>query len=121
MFGITILNRKVEFKIKYIITIYIILLINPYYIFNIGVIFSFLSILSIHLFYSIINSFIYVKLNIKSKNKVLIFIIENISLTLSAQLLIIPFQVYYFQLHYLCSFQLCHIADHVLEPDLYVL
>lgn len=97
MFGITILNRKVEFKIKYIITIYIILLINPYYIFNIGVIFSFLSILSIHLFYSIINSFIYVKLNIKSKNKVLIFIIENISLTLSAQVLIIPFQVYYFQ------------------------
>ncbi|MBO5477278.1 MAG: ComEC/Rec2 family competence protein [Clostridia bacterium] len=103
MFAITTLNKKVDFKTKYIATIYIILLINPYYIFNIGVIFSFLSIFSIQLFYTTISSWFYIKFNVKRnnknniKNKIICFIIENIYLTLSAQVLIIPFQVYYFQ------------------------
>lgn len=97
MYVVAILKKKTSFKFKYIIAMYIILCINPYYIFNIGVIFAFLSILSIHLFYSIISSWIYVKFKVKTKNKIARFIIENISLTLSAQVLLIPFQVYYFQ------------------------
>lgn len=99
MFAISTINKKIDFKVKFLITVYIILIINPYYIFNIGVIFSFLSILSIQLFYSIINSWFNIKFEIKSdnKNKIIGFIIENISLTLSAQILLIPFQIYYFQ------------------------
>lgn len=97
MFVINTLKKKVDFKTKFIITLYIIFLINPYYIFNIGVIFSFLSILSIHLFYITISSWFYIKFKVKSNNKIIRFIIENISLTLSAQVLLIPFQVYYFQ------------------------
>ena len=44
-------------ELKVIISIYILVLINPYNIFNISLIFSYLSILSIMFFYNNINSF----------------------------------------------------------------
>lgn len=95
MYILSLFNNKMNFYKKYLISLMVILTLNPYYIFNVGIIFSFLSILSIKIFYSIINS--YFELKIKSKNKVLRYIIQNISMTLSSQILILPFQLYYFQ------------------------
>lgn len=94
MFILSNINKKLTFLQKFLISLYIVLLINPYYIFNLGVIFSFLSLLSINMFYSLINSFFTSK--IKSKNKIVISVISNISLTISSQILILPFQLYYF-------------------------
>lgn len=95
MYLLSIINNKINFKIKYLLTLFFILILNPYYIFNIGIIFSFLSVLSIKLFNDTITSWLEIK--IKMKSKVVKYIILNISLTLSAQILIIPFQLYYFQ------------------------
>ena len=74
---------------RYAIALYIVLVINPYYIFNIGVIFSFLSILGIIIFYSRINSF----LKTKFKSKLFSSVINSISTTLSSQIFIIPFEI----------------------------
>lgn len=74
---------------RYVIALYIVLVINPYYIFNIGVIFSFLSILGIMIFYSRINSF----LKTKFKSKFFSSVINSISTTLSSQIFIIPFEI----------------------------
>ena len=95
MYIISFFNNKLTIKQKLAITYLIILIINPYYLFNIEIIFSFLSILGINIFYSIINSWLNIK--IKCKNKVIKYILSNISLTISSQILIIPFQLYYFQ------------------------
>lgn len=94
MFFLSNIKKKLSFIQKYVICLYIILIINPYYIFNIGVLFSFLSLLSIKIFYSMVNSI--VKNKMKIKNKFIIYIIDNISLTISSQILILPLQVFYF-------------------------
>ena len=67
------------------------LVINPYYVFNIGVIFSFLSVISIRVFNPVISSFINVKLKINNE-----YLVSNISLSISSLVLIFPFQAYYF-------------------------
>ena len=69
MYIISFFNNKLTIKQKLAITYLIILIINSYYLFNIGIIFSFLSILGINIFYSIINSWLNIK--IKCKNKVI--------------------------------------------------
>lgn len=88
-------TTKFSFKKRYAITLYLVLLVNPYNIFNVGVIFSFLSVLGIHLFYNLFFS--YFKVNLKLKRKFAIKIYSNISLTISSQVLIFPFLIYYFQ------------------------
>lgn len=95
MYFLSIINKKINFKEKYILTLFFILILNPYYVFNIGIIFSFLSVLSIKLFNNTIKSWLEIRFN--SNDKIIKYIIQNISLTLSAQILIIPFQIYYFQ------------------------
>lgn len=94
MFFLANINKNYSYFKRYLVSLYIIVMINPYYIFNVGIILSFLSVLSIKLFYSLINS--YIKINVKSKNIFLQSVIDNISLTLSSQILIIPVQMYYF-------------------------
>lgn len=94
MFLLSTVNKNYSYFKRYAISLAIVILINPYYIFNVGIILSFLSVLSIKVFYSIINS--YIKVKIKNKKSILNYIIDNISLTLSSQILIIPVQVYYF-------------------------
>ena len=89
-----IYKNSVFFK-RWIITAIIILIINPYYILNISIIFSFLSVLSMYIFNSQIESKIYAVAKIKSRG-VVKEIIENISMTISSQILIVPFQIYYF-------------------------
>ena len=85
-------NRYKNVYKRYIISAIIVYIINPYYVFNIGVIFSFLSILGIIIFNSQINSFLKIKLGHKVFNQ----IINSVSMTISAQLLIIPFEIYAF-------------------------
>ncbi len=94
MFLLASMNKNYSYFKRYAISLGIIIMINPYYLFNIGICLSFLSVLSIKLFYSIINS--YLKIKTKSKNAFLLSIIDNISLTLSSQILIIPAQIYCF-------------------------
>lgn len=95
MYIISYIKPKVSFKKKIIIVFYLLMIINPYYIFNIGIIFSFLSVLSINIFYSVINSWLSTK--IQKKDNLVKKIISNISLSISSQILIIPFQIYYFE------------------------
>lgn len=79
MYFIGIIFKKLTYIKKYFLTIYIFILINPYYIFNIGIIFSFLSTIGIHYFYPFYNSFFESKIY-KHKwknNKILKYIISN--------------------------------------------
>lgn len=87
--------EKMTYKKKYIITLIVLLNINPYYVLNVGIIFSFLTVLSIKLFYSLIESWLMI--HIKSSNRIIKYIIKSISITISSQILIIPFELYYFQ------------------------
>ncbi len=103
MYILTIIFKKIDFMKKYLVAIYLTLIINPYYIFNIGVILSFLSILSIKVFNPIITSF-FVKY-IKMKRKITKLIIDNIALTISSQILILPILVYVFgKISLICIF-----------------
>ena len=91
---INILNYiipKKNYYFKLFLCIYFLLVINPYYVFNIGVIFSFLSVISIRVFNPVISSFINVKLKINNE-----YLVSNISLSISSLVLIFPFQAYYF-------------------------
>lgn len=88
---LNVLFPKKSYYFKLILCIYIILLINPYYVFNVGLIFSILSIVSIRVFNPVISSFFKVKLKLKNE-----YFLSNISLSISSLVLIMPFQIYYF-------------------------
>lgn len=102
----TFFNRWGYYK-KYILTLLIVIYINPFYIFSFGVIFSFLSTLGIHLFSNVIYSYMYVKIcTFKKSRKVGMigeYVIQSISQTISAQSLIIPFEISCFgKLSFIC-------------------
>ncbi len=82
---------KKNYFLKVFLCIYIMLVINPFYIFNAGVIFSFLSVISIRVFNPVISSYVKVKLKITNE-----YIVSNLSLSISSLILILPFQIYYF-------------------------
>ena len=65
-----------------------ILLINPYYIQNVGLWLSFGGIIGINLFKDIIN--------FDSKNKIIKYVISNLNLSLGVQLIIFPIILYNF-------------------------
>ena len=88
---LNVLFPKKSYYYKLFLCIYIILLINPYYVFNVGLIFSILSIVSIRVFNPVISSFFKVKLKLKNE-----YFLSNISLSISSLVLIMPFQIYYF-------------------------
>lgn len=95
MYILLLINKEINFYSRISLSFVLVLIINPYYIFNIGIIFSYLSVLGIKLFYTIIDSWFSIK--IKKKKKIIQYIISNISLTFSSQILILPFQIYFFQ------------------------
>ena len=95
MFLLSKIDKNIAFYKKCIITLYIVLYINPYNIFNLSVIFSFLSLIGIYKFFSFFSSFIKVKI-LKNNSKILTYVINNIALTLSSQILILPIQIYNF-------------------------
>lgn len=117
MYIISIIFKKITYRQKYIITLIILLFINPYYILNIGIIFSFLTVLSIKLFYNLINSWLVI--HIKNDKKIVKYIIDNVSLTISAQVLIIPFELYYFQKISLISIVSNILVGYLLNIALY--
>lgn len=86
-------------KSKYIamlIALLVILLIVPYAIFNVGMQLSFLATLGIIMFTKYINyglSTIAQKIKNNIAKKAISFLIENISITMAVQLLIIPIQI----------------------------
>lgn len=98
MYILSFAFSKLKYYFRLGITLVIILIINPYYIFNIGIIFSFLSVISIRVFNPVILSFINVKMKIINN-----YISSNIALSISSQILILPFEVYYFGKIYLIS------------------
>ena len=85
-------NINISSYKKLLISLYIIMLFNPYSIFNASCILSYLATLGIILFYSLISSYIKVKLNFKKEN----IFISTFCITLSSQILLIPMQIYYF-------------------------
>ena len=93
MYILNMFFKNLKYYTKIWICMYIIIIINPYYVFNIGMIFSFLSVISIRVFNPVILSFLKVKIGIKSD-----YFLSNISMSLSCLVLIFPFQVYYFGL-----------------------
>lgn len=88
---LNVIFPKKKYYLKLFICFYLMLLINPYYIFNIGIIFSFLSVIGIRVFNPVISSYLKVRLKINNE-----YLVSNISLSLSSLVLILPFQIYYF-------------------------
>lgn len=68
----------------------IILLLNPFWLFHIGVQLSFLAVLSILIFYPVISAWV------KSKNKIVRFLWSTIAVSLSVQVLVFPLVLFYF-------------------------
>lgn len=95
--------RKNNFYISFIFSFGIIIFLNPYNIFNIGLWLSYMGTLGIVLIYPFLKKILYHKFNLKSKlkNKKILFrilnnIFENLLVTISAQILIFPIMIYVF-------------------------
>lgn len=86
------LERKNNFYRSLMFTFILVIFVNPFNIFNIGMWLSFLSTLSIVLF----NKFFIRLFQIKFKRKKISIIYKNIILSISAQILIIPIIIYTF-------------------------
>lgn len=91
MYVLCLIFPRMEYNKKICFALYIVLVINPFYIFNIGIIFSYLSVISIRVFNPVILSFIKVRFKITN-----IYLSSNIAMSISSQILILPFEVYYF-------------------------
>lgn len=93
-------NIKISIEKVLVITLYIITLINPFRLFNIGMIFSFLAIIGLVFFSERIYNFLESKIKWNIKNKIMIkilcFISSILSITLSVQILVLPLSIYSF-------------------------
>lgn len=94
-------ERKSNFYFCLIYSFLIIILLNPYNIFNIGLWLSYMGSLGIVCFSSFFKKYIYRKVNFKKKTNIIFekireYIIENFVVTLSAQILIFPIMMYVF-------------------------
>lgn len=92
-----LVHRKSDTITTLSLTLLLIITLNPFNIFNVGAQLSYAGTLSIILIYNFISTkadeIIFYKFH---KNKLSKFIIENIFLTLSANVLIIPITIYHF-------------------------
>lgn len=86
---------------KLLIAFFAIVIYNPYSIFNISFQMSFLATLGIVSYNSLVYSYFTVILKISRRYK---YIIEILSLSISANILILPLQIYYFGKFELISF-----------------
>lgn len=94
-------ERKNNFYFSLIYSFFIIILFNPYNIYNIGLWLSYMGTLGIVCFSSFFKRYIYKKFNFKKKTNIIIqkireYIIENLVVTFSAQILIFPIMMYVF-------------------------
>lgn len=86
----SILKRKTDIFNNILISVLIIVLLNPYAIFDIGGILSYFGVIGMCIF----NEKIMTKL--KTENKLLKYIFEVVGTTLSANIFIIPIMMYFF-------------------------
>lgn len=84
------LNRKDNFYNNFAITIFILLLMNPYNIESIAMWLSMGGIFGIYLYSKFLNKAFVSKIKNKGINKIKIFFIKNIILNISVQLIIFP-------------------------------
>lgn len=104
MNGITIVckykNVKLSTEKILLITLYLMTILNPFRIYNIGMIFSFLAILGLVFFSKRIYNFFEskIKWNIKNKRltKFLCYISNILSITISVNILVLPLSIYSF-------------------------
>lgn len=94
-------ERKNNFYFSLIYSFSIIILFNPYNIYNIGLWLSYMGSLGIVCFSSFLKKYISKKFNFKKKNNIIFekireYIIENLVVTISAQILIFPIMMYVF-------------------------
>ena len=114
-------NIKIRKYFAFLFSAFILILYNPYIIFNIGFILSYLAVLSISTFYNEIYSFFDVKLkrilkfNYIEKNKIkilsyksLMCINKVLSMYLAVQIFVLPVQIYYFN-YFSCTSFLANI------------
>ena len=90
-------GKKISVEKNLILVLFVMILVNPYRIFNIGMILSFLATISISVFYPKVYNFLESKIywNIKNKviRKILLKISKLISITISANILILPVSI----------------------------
>ncbi len=94
-------ERKNNFYFSLIWSFFIIILLNPYNIYNIGLWLSYMGTLGIVCFSLFFKKYIDKKLNFKKNEKFLFrkikeYILENFIVTISAQILIFPIMMYVF-------------------------
>lgn len=110
-------ERKLNTYLKIFLSFILICMYNPFYVFNIGMIMSYLAVISIVMFQSQIFSFFDIVLKsilnikyIKPKGikrityNFLYIIIFPLSFTISVQILLFPIQIYFFNSFYLITF-----------------
>lgn len=83
---------KVNKYVNIIIAFFIIITINPYSIFSISFLFSFLSTFGIIFLYSLIYSYLKIKFNLNYVTK---YVFKTISLNVSSIIMILPLQIYF--------------------------
>ena len=93
--------KKNNFYISFIFSFSIIIFLNPYNIFNIGLWLSYMGTLGIVLIYPFLKKVLFhkLKINLNNKNllsKILNNIFDNLLVTISAQILIFPIMIYVF-------------------------
>jgi len=83
-----------------LIALYLMTLVNPYRIFNVGMIFSFLAIVGLMCFSGKIYNYLESKIKWNIQNKILVKILCSVSkilsVTLSVNILVLPLSIYYF-------------------------
>lgn len=94
-------ERKNNFYISLIYSFFIIILFNPYNIYNVGLWLSYMGSLGIVCFSLFFKKYIYKKINFNKNNKTVLkilkeYFVENLVVTVSAQILIFPIMVYVF-------------------------
>ena len=88
-------ERKNNFYVTIIISFLILILINPFYIYSVGMWLSYLGTLGIILFYNFLYKIFILKFKkLKKYNKIL----SPIFVTLSAQIFVYPVMIYYFNI-----------------------
>lgn len=90
----SIFNRKNNFYRSFFISFILIIILNPYNILNQGLWLSYLGTIGIVLVFNLLYKSFNKKL--KLQNKISIFILKSFTLSLSAQILIFPIMVYFF-------------------------
>lgn len=94
----SITYRKSNFYRSFISALIIIIMINPFYIYNVGMWLSFLGTLGIVLFYKILFRIFEIYLKNTKFKKLYLYFAKIVLVTLSAQILIIPIMLYEFNL-----------------------